>query len=183
MRLPCALAALLLLASGCSEPGDVAGDALDGVGGDGAGPGVAGADAPTVEEVVYEHSEVVAGAGPSNPAAGDLPLPPAKVDTFTVPEGALELDFEGSLCDGSGTGGIEVVGPDGSVVWRSDSPLVYGGAPMVGCAGLYSPGEGSGDAPAAGEYTVNYRIAGAFTATVKVTAEMPAPAAAGPAEG
>lgn len=187
MRFLCAMAAFLLFASGCSGPGDSAADTNEvgdgGPGGDGGAPGSPDAAVPTKQETLYEHSDLVVGAGPSNPATNtEVPIPPAKVDHFTVPDGALDLGFEGGVCDGSGVGGIEVLSPGGELVWRSESagPLV--GAPGVGCGGVFWETGVDNGGVAPGEYTVNYRIGGAFTATLKVTAKMPVPVEAAPAE-
>lgn len=141
------------------------------------------AEAALVAERVYEFDALVLGAGVPDPlqphGAPVEQIPAAHWETFEVPEGAVALDFDGEPGTGSGMARIEVVAPDGRVVWASIDAIAVG-VPGVVSAGLFgtSPFEDM-DEVMPGEYTVVYRVAGAFRMALKVDVDVPAaPAAA-----
>lgn len=130
---------------------------------------------PGTQVVLYEHDDLVAGAGLPTPLAPGMPVPwplqPAKVERFNVPpEG--DLSFDGALCYGTGAGDITVHAPNGTEVWSSEFQRIAG-APVFGCIGLGSAGMVAEGPFEAGEYEVRYNILGAMEARLTVTATLP----------
>lgn len=122
-------------------------------------------DGQGVEVVdVYVFSGKVVGAsapmvGGSGPALHQVPV--AKESTFEAPPGTLALQFALDRIDGSGAGRIEVIGPDGSLAYRSftwhNIGHPVGGGGCTGCA----PWTAEQALP--GTYLVRYYVAGAYT--------------------
>jgi hypothetical protein len=166
---------VVLLLAGCTSPGDAPAPPPVPVPEDQEGPRVVGEEAPQGQVVLYEHDQLVAGAGLATPFAPGIPVPwplqPAKVERFTVPEKA-DLSFDGDLCYGTGAGDITVHAPNGTRVWSSEFQRIAG-APAFGCVGLGSAGMTAGSPFEPGEYEVRYNILGAMEARLTVTATLP----------
>ena len=122
-----------------------------------------------LEELVYSHDALVAGAGVPNPVAPlgtPWPVPPTKVDSFDLAAEALDLAFEAEVCFGTGLAGFEVAGPDGAVVWASEINK-RADTPVVGCVDLPAVHGTEGPFPP-GRYEVRVLVAGAMQPTLKV---------------
>lgn len=135
---------------------------------------------PPVVVPLYAFNDLVAGAGPPDQEEwhGGLvePLPVAREDEFVLPEGALGLEIKGGPHEGTGAARVEIVAPDGRVVWASRD-LTGVGVPKVVSAGLYGQQEYKDlEALAPGEYRVLYRAGGVFHFELSVEGVVPASA-------
>lgn len=120
---------------------------------------------------VYEFQDVVTGSSALESDA------PAFVETFELPEGANQLVVKAEYYTGSGDGRVEVVDPEGVVVYRSGT-YTYVGQPGSSAVGVTRTPVQAEDVepPLAGTYEVRYHVTGSMEAVVSVSAAVPAQA-------
>ncbi len=124
----------------------------------------------------YSFAGTITAASPANPLGpgpATAGTAAAKSDTFEVANGTLDLAFSERYTGGSGNGRIEVLAPDGGIVFLG-AYNVCGGAPgqPPACAFMATGVAEQEFEP--GMYVVNYYIAGALDVRMDVLATVPA---------
>lgn len=162
------VAVCLLAAAGCltDEAGDRSGDEVE--------PdnelGERASEKPSV--LLYEHDGNVEGTSPPDPTGpGSLAdVEPAQADTFEVPANTSEVWFRSEILHGMGSGKVEVVGPDGEVVYGTQT-YAYAGIPCEAATGVSIPQtEVTGSDLSPGTYEVRHHVAGTMCIEVRIGA-------------
>lgn len=163
------VAVFLLAAAGCltDEAADRSGDEVTP---DDEEVGEQASEKPTV--LLYEHDGTVEGSSPPDPTGpGSLAdVEPARADTFEVPRNTSEVWFRSEILHGMGSGKVEVVGPDGEVVYGTQT-YSYAGIPCEAATGVSTPQTAiTGSELAPGTYEVRHYVAGTMCIEIRIGA-------------